>query len=76
MTLEPPLSGRGGSDVPLQDYSIPTARRQLLPIPGQGTLDTRAHVSLPELNIVTGCPEFALEMMSCSGFLGNYGGRD
>lgn len=55
MTLEPPLSGRGGSDVPLQDYSIPTPRRQLLSIPGEGTLDTGAHVSLPDLNIITGC---------------------
>lgn len=56
VTLQPPLSRRGGSDVPLEDHSVPTSRRQLLPIPCQGTLGTkrrtgRSHISLWLSNI-------------------------
>lgn len=51
VTLQPPLSSRGRPDVPLQDHSVPTPRRQLLSVPRQGTLDTkgregRSHISL------------------------------
>lgn len=41
VTLEPPLSRGGSPDVPLQDHSVSTARRQLLPIPRQGAWATK-----------------------------------
>ena len=41
VTLQPPLSRGGGPDVPLEDHSVPTTRRQLLPVPCQGTLGTK-----------------------------------
>lgn len=41
VTLEPPLSRGGSSDVPLQDHSVSTARRQLLPIPRQSAWATK-----------------------------------
>lgn len=42
VTLQPPLSRRRRPDVPLEDYSVPASRRQLLSIPCQGTLAPRA----------------------------------
>lgn len=42
VTLQPPLTCRGRPNVPLEDHSVPTSRRQLLPVPGQGTFITKS----------------------------------
>lgn len=41
VALQPALGGGRGPDVPLEDHTVPAARRQLLAIPRQGTLGTR-----------------------------------